>query len=170
MEFVDGSISGDIPINELRSTFNITNFVVSQANIFVVPFLKFSHLYRHQSRYLLYKVWEGLCRLIFAEAKLRLEQLDHIGVLPARVQSFYRFVCQGFTGDVNIVPRLKFKDLLNLMCLPSSELVEDWTLRGSNVMFFHLEHVKNIRRIEFMLEEINVWMENGGQNRAMNGQ
>ena len=56
MEFVDGSISGDIPINELRSTFNITNFVVSQANIFVVPFLKFSHLYRHQSRYLLYKV------------------------------------------------------------------------------------------------------------------
>lgn len=38
--FLDGSIGGDVPKEEMSIFFNVNNLIVSQVNIHIVPFLK----------------------------------------------------------------------------------------------------------------------------------
>jgi predicted acylesterase/phospholipase RssA len=41
-KFVDGSIGQDLPMNKLSILFNVNNFIVSQTNPWVVPFMDYT--------------------------------------------------------------------------------------------------------------------------------
>ncbi len=41
-KFVDGSIGQDLPMNQLSILFNVNNFIVSQTNPWVVPFMDYT--------------------------------------------------------------------------------------------------------------------------------
>lgn len=41
-KFVDGSIGQDLPMNQLSILFNVNNFIVSQTNPWVIPFMDYT--------------------------------------------------------------------------------------------------------------------------------
>lgn len=41
-KFLDGSIGQDLPMNKLSILFNVNNFIVSQTNPWVVPFMDYT--------------------------------------------------------------------------------------------------------------------------------
>jgi predicted acylesterase/phospholipase RssA len=43
VEWIDGSVQADIPVKRISTLFNVSNYVVSQTNIHVVPFIHKSH-------------------------------------------------------------------------------------------------------------------------------
>lgn len=41
-KFLDGSIGHDLPMNKLSIFFNVNNFIVSQTNPWVIPFMDYT--------------------------------------------------------------------------------------------------------------------------------
>jgi predicted acylesterase/phospholipase RssA len=45
-QFVDGSIGHDLPMNKLSIFFNVNNFIVSQTNPYVIPFMDYTEEFK----------------------------------------------------------------------------------------------------------------------------
>lgn len=45
-KFLDGSIGHDLPMNQLSVFFNVNNFIVSQTNPHVIPFMDYTEEFR----------------------------------------------------------------------------------------------------------------------------
>lgn len=45
-KFLDGSIAHDLPMNKLSIFFNVNNFIVSQTNPWVIPFMDYTEDFR----------------------------------------------------------------------------------------------------------------------------
>lgn len=72
--FLDGSIGADIPRTEMSVFFNVSNLIVSQLNIHIVPFVKqYSFSLTGTKRYYLNKIFKLTLRLFLSELKLRIQ-------------------------------------------------------------------------------------------------
>lgn len=45
-KFLDGSIGHDLPMNKLSVFFNVNNFIVSQTNPWVIPFMDYTEEFK----------------------------------------------------------------------------------------------------------------------------
>ncbi len=133
--FIDGSIGADVPVKALGVMFNVTNFLVSQVNIFVVPFISYSRFNRYSRNYFFLKIWEGLSGMVISEFKHRLNQISSIGWLPKRLSLLANVVLQEYFGNITIFPNVGFRDAMQLFDNPSRDAVCEWTLRGRNATF-----------------------------------
>lgn len=81
--FLDGSISGDIPKEELSIFFNVNNIIVSQVNVHIVPFAK-NHSFSliGTKRYFFSKTFKLMSNLILSEIKHRFRQLQSMNFIP----------------------------------------------------------------------------------------
>lgn len=48
-KFLDGSIGQDLPMNKLSVFFNVNNFIVSQTNPWVIPFMDYTEEFKNTS-------------------------------------------------------------------------------------------------------------------------
>ena len=152
--FIDGSIGADVPKKSLGVLFNVTNFIVSQVNVHIVPFLNSKHRsHKHSKRYFLYKLWLLISGFIISEFKHRINQMKKLNLIPNKLVLLSNMLLQDYTGNVNITPRLKIKDYLGLLDNPSTELVREWVPRGRNATFYHLKQIRDFKQIEQKLRE-----------------
>ena len=134
--FIDGSIGADVPVKSLGIMFNVTNFVVSQVNIFVVPFISYSRFNRYSRNYFFLKMWEIVSAFVISEVKHRITQIASIGLIPKRLSLLANVVLQEYLGNITILPNVGLTDMMHLFDNPSAEAVLEWTLRGRNATFF----------------------------------
>lgn len=134
--FIDGSIGADVPVKSLGVMFNVTNFIVSQVNVFVVPFISYSRFHRYSRNYFFIKIWEACSGFVISEIKHRLSQIASLGLIPRRLSLLINVVMQEYFGNINILPNIGFNDITRLFDNPSVESVREWTLRGRNATFF----------------------------------
>ena len=147
--FIDGSIGADVPKKSLGVLFNVTNFIVSQVNVHIVPFLNSKHrAHKHSKRYFFYKLWLLFSGFIISEFKHRINQLKELGLIPNKLILLSNMLLQDYTGNVNITPRLKIKDYVMLLENPSKELIKEWVPRGRNATFYHLKQIMDFKQIE----------------------
>jgi len=74
-QYIDGSISSDLPMLRLAELFNVNTFIVSQTNPWVVPFMNDKDregIYVPDVGFNLRKI---VFRIIFSEIKHRLAQV-----------------------------------------------------------------------------------------------
>lgn len=45
-KFLDGSLGHDLPMNKLSIFFNVNNFIVSQTNPWVIPFMDYTEEFK----------------------------------------------------------------------------------------------------------------------------
>ena len=134
--FIDGSIGADIPDRLLAEKFNVTNFIVSQTNVYIVPFLMNSRFYRFSRRFFLWRIWEVLSGFLLSEMRHRMSQLYNFGLIPRKYLLLINILMQEYTGQVTIFPNLKFLDAYHLLDNPSAAGIKEWTLRGRTSTFF----------------------------------
>ena len=51
MQFVDGSVGSDLPMQRLTELFNVNTFIVSQVNPHVCPFVKVDLAQVHHTKF-----------------------------------------------------------------------------------------------------------------------
>lgn len=134
--FIDGSIGADIPDRVLSEKFNVTNFIVSQTNVYIVPFLMNSRFYRFSRKFFFFKIWEVISSLFWSELKHRINQLAILGLIPQKYILLLNILTQEYTGNITIFPSLQVGDALRLFDNPCKEKLAEWTLRGRTSTFF----------------------------------
>jgi TAG lipase/steryl ester hydrolase/phospholipase A2/LPA acyltransferase len=133
--FIDGSIGADVPMKSLSVMFNVTSFIVSQVNFYVIPFISYSRFNRFSRKYFLFKIWEMACGFLLSEFRYRLKQLSKLGWLPQGLSLLANIVMQKYFGNVTILPHVGLDDYLSLFDNPSPDSVRKWTLKGRNSTF-----------------------------------
>lgn len=155
-KFLDGSLGADVPKKALGVLFNATNFIVSQTNLYIVPFITRGTHRRHSKGYVFLKLWNMISGIFLSELKHRLEQLNTMGFLPNKFALLANLLMQDYTGDVNIVPELRLKDFFDLLNNPNPKSVNEWCQRARNTTFFFIKQIKDFKQVEDKLASIYV--------------
>ena len=93
--FVDGSLVADLPFKRMATLFNVSNFIVSQVNFHVRPFLRKAHTPNKASGY-----WQILSFLEL-DIRSRAQALAKLGLLPTFFgQNMSKVFSQKYHGDV----------------------------------------------------------------------
>lgn len=152
----DGSLKTDIPIEALRSQFNVTYTIVSQVNPHVAVFY-YEHrgsvgrpaAHRHG------KGWRGgflassLEHFIKLDLKKWLRVLRDLELLPFIMkQDWSNLWLQKFDGNVTILPILRLKDYAYIVTDPDLKRMEDYFKNGSHRTWPKLHMISNRMKIE----------------------
>lgn len=115
-KFVDGSIGHDLPMNQISVLFNVNNFIVSQTNPWVIPFMDYTEDLIELKNPILQPIIIVINRIkevILSEVRHRASQIAYI--FPNAITKFLNLLTQSYVGDVTIWPTPRFKDYLRIL-------------------------------------------------------
>lgn len=155
-QWIDGSITGDLPARRLARLYGVNHFIVSQINPAVLPFLKDSttesgmldapvRVCAAALRESLH-VFKGLSKRIFSP-------MPRLNVL---LDMFYSVALQDYTGDINILPSFRFYNPTKILAHPLEEDVQRLISEGERSTWPKLEQIRNCTVISRTLDEILV--------------
>ena len=156
-KYIDGSISFDLPMQRLAELFNVNNFIVSQTNPHVIPFLSNDTSTMHSSHISESKkisFFSTLKNFIYNELKLRLIQLNELGILPSPVEFFLRLFKQQYHGDVTIYPVPSLKDFLKVLKNPTKEMIEECTIQSERITYSEIHKIESLTKVEYTLDRL----------------
>ncbi|KAJ5995710.1 hypothetical protein N7481_002687 [Penicillium waksmanii] len=142
---------GESPLSRIAELFNVNHFIVSQARPYLIPFLRseLNLLDRHQTGW--NNISRSLMRLVLAELRHRVRQLDYIGLLPGSISRL--LIDETIPGpNLTLVPDLAVQDLYNLFQRPTKERVADWTLKGERGVWPAISALKVREAVEIELD------------------
>ena len=114
MQFVDGSVGSDLPMQRLTELFNVNTFIVSQVNPHVCPFVSVDMGHVHHTKF--QKLTLRICKkLVGNSIKFILRQLDVVGLLPTYIKGLVQIIVKSYKGHVTIVPSPSMTDYSNLL-------------------------------------------------------
>jgi len=152
-KFVDGSIAADVPIKLLSEMFNVNQFIVSQTNPWIIPFLNQSEHLRYSRKTILYKAFELVKDLIGSELQHRVNQLARIGIVPKAVSRYFNLITQTYSGNVTLFPKANLNDYFNILTNPTPEFLREGLSVGSRRVYHKVNHIAAILVIEKALEK-----------------
>ncbi|KAF9029065.1 hypothetical protein BGZ52_003025 [Haplosporangium bisporale] len=153
--FSYGAVGPETPLTRLSELFNVNHFIVSQANPYIVPFMSRGLKDRKsggsdRSGYSA-SMTERIARVILAEIKHRLGQLNQVGILPHII---VQLVEEKVSGNVTIVPEVQLQDFKTLISNPTHKSIQYWILKGEQSTWPFLSMLKYRLMIELALDRI----------------
>ncbi len=142
IEYIDGSIGGDIPIAALEEQFQCNYFVVSQAN----PHVLGCFLLRDAVKYL----HPQLDTLASAAMDKALSKLPDYGTYGKLVAGLFG---QPYRGNVTLTPNITVKGLLSILTNPTDAFMDESSQTGEALTFPLLAMIKDHVRIERSLAQ-----------------
>ncbi|KAI8605857.1 hypothetical protein EDD21DRAFT_362537 [Dissophora ornata] len=153
--FSYGVVSPETPLTRLSELFNVNHFIVSQANPYIVPFMSRGLKDRKSGGSDMFGysagMTERIARVILAEIKHRMGQLNQVGILP---HFFVQLVEEKVSGNVTIVPEVQLQDFKTLISNPTHESIKYWILKGEQSTWPFLSMLKYRLMIELALDRI----------------
>jgi len=149
LAFSDGSMSHDLPMSKLQQLFNVNNFIVSQVNPHLVPFL-------FRSIIAPIPLFERLFRFLAHEFHLYtttlLVNLREFGILRGLgfINSLFT---QKYTGDVTIVPDVVIKDYTGILSNPSYRYILRCADISEQSTWKHISRLQGLCAVEFTIDE-----------------
>ncbi|MEL7451275.1 MAG: DUF3336 domain-containing protein [Pseudomonadota bacterium] len=155
-QWIDGSITGDLPAKRLARLYGVNHFIVSQINPAVLPFLKDSgtesgvldapvRVAAATVRESLH-VFKGLSKRLFSP-------MPRLNVL---LDMFYSVALQDYTGDINILPSFRFYNPTKILAHPLEEDVQRLIGEGERATWPKVEQIRNCTAISRTLDQILV--------------
>ncbi|ETO14325.1 hypothetical protein RFI_23048 [Reticulomyxa filosa] len=145
----DGSIAHDLPMNRLQQLFNVDNFIVSQVNPHLVPFL-------FHSIKAPIPLFDRLFRFLGNEFHLYISSLlvnlRELGILRG-FQTLDMLISQRYTGDVTIVPDVKSSDYFKLLSNPSPNDVLQCIDLSQRAVWKMMSRIEGLCAIEICLDD-----------------
>jgi TAG lipase/steryl ester hydrolase/phospholipase A2/LPA acyltransferase len=115
-KFLDGSIGQDLPMNKLSVFFNVNNFIVSQTNPWVIPFMDYTQEFKTTENFFILKIliiFHRIKEFILSEAKHRVGQMSVI--FPGAVTKFFNLATQSYVGNITIWPVPSLSNYLRIL-------------------------------------------------------
>lgn len=150
-EWVDGSIQHDLPMETMASCFNVTNFIVSQVNPHVVPFVG-DDIDNPNFRK---SVFHTLESVIAADVRHRLKMLAFLGLFPKIYgHQFSSYFKQNFSGNVTLIPDFIFLEAIGIKAIlnPTVEDMDRYLDGGQRCVWPKLQYIRHLCAIEKALD------------------
>jgi TAG lipase/steryl ester hydrolase/phospholipase A2/LPA acyltransferase len=151
-EWVDGSIQHDLPMETMASCFNVTNFIVSQVNPHVVPFMG-DDVHQPLFRKSLFHTLESV---VAADVRHRLKMLAFLGLFPKIYgHQFSSYFEQNFSGNVTLIPEFIFLEAIGVKAIlnPTREDMDRYLLGGQRAVWPKLAFISHLCAIEKCLDK-----------------
>jgi TAG lipase/steryl ester hydrolase/phospholipase A2/LPA acyltransferase len=154
-KWIDGSIEGDLPARTMERLFNVNNFIVSQVNPHVQPFLDGNvdtplHSISAQSIFQKPIVKKGL-RLAQASCIYALDGLMDRGFDFSLVKMGHSVLGQKYHGDITILPDISWVPWLKVLANPELDFMIKAVSSGEKATWPKLDRVRNNVAIELSL-------------------
>jgi predicted acylesterase/phospholipase RssA len=133
-KYLDGSIAHDLPMNKLSIFFNVNNFIVSQTNPWVIPFMNSTEYFRTTSNGFVIRLLIVLQHLKeFFASELR-HRVGQIGFIFPKATKFFNLATQSYVGNITIWPVPSLSNYLRILENPTEfkrimNFVEDGRFR-----------------------------------------
>ncbi|KAE9344359.1 hypothetical protein PR003_g8506 [Phytophthora rubi] len=150
-EWCDGSIQHDLPMETMASCFNVTNFIVSQVNPHVVPFVG-DEINQPGFRKSIFHTLESV---IAADVRHRLKMLAFLGLfLKIYGHQFSAYFRQNFSGNVTLVPEFSFQEAVGIKAIqnPTKQDMHDYIEGGQRTAWPKLAYIRHLCSIEKCLD------------------
>eukprot|EP01083_Nonionella_stella_P091769 256632_1 len=146
--FSDGSVSHDLPMDKLAMCFNVDNFIVSQVNPHLVPFLFHSIVAPIPLFEKLFRFLGDEFHLILTTVLVSLREFGIGGLAPMN-----NLFTQKYTGDVTIVPDIPATDYLRILSNPSLKYVNHCDHVSRKSTFKHISRLQGLCATEFTIDQ-----------------
>ncbi|KAF4323229.1 hypothetical protein BBO99_00003051 [Phytophthora kernoviae] len=150
-EWCDGSIQHDLPMETMASCFNVTNFIVSQVNPHVVPFVGDEINQPGFSK----SIFHMLESVIAADVRHRLKMLAFLGLFPKIYgHQFSAYFRQNFSGNVTLVPEFSFQEAIGIKAIqnPTKQDMHNYIEGGERTAWPKLAYIRHLCTIEKCLD------------------
>ena len=151
VQFIDGSVQADVPFRRMSALFSVSNFIVSQVNIHVLPFIGHKIPGALPTGSVLLK---DMLSALDLDLRHRSVILSKMGIMPKLyghdISSVFK---QVYHGNVTIVPQMKVEESLGVKAImhPSREDMRAYIRGGRKASWPHLRRVKHLLCLEASL-------------------
>ncbi|CAK4030591.1 Lipase 4 [Lecanosticta acicola] len=142
-KWIDGSIEGDLPARTLERLFNVNNFLASQVNPHVGPFLPKEGEDPSMAR-------RGL-RAGAATAIWTLDAFMDRGYDYFFVKMVHSILSQKYDGDITVLPDISWVPTTKILANPTHEFMMKATREGEKATWPKLDRIHNSVAIELAL-------------------
>ena len=152
--WVDGSVADDLPAKRLSRLFSTNHYIVSMVNPIARAFLPRDDKVR-PLRQAATSLGMGIGRemLNFYRGVAK-KYGEHWPKFNMMMHGVHALLDQEYSGDINIVPKFRLQNPLNLISQPSEQELRMLVREGERATYSRIESVRRCTQISRTLEEI----------------
>ena len=152
--WVDGSVADDLPAKRLSRLFSTNHYIVSMVNPIARAFLPRddrARPLRQAATSLSMGIGREMLNFYRGVAK---KYGDNWPKFNMMMHSVHALLDQEYSGDINIVPKFRFQNPLNLITQPNEEELRQLVKEGERAAYSRIESIRRCTQISRTLEEI----------------
>ncbi|MFL2503379.1 MAG: DUF3336 domain-containing protein [Luminiphilus sp.] len=152
--WVDGSVADDLPAKRLSRLFSTNHYIVSMVNPIARAFLprdERARPLRQAATSLGMGIGREVLNFYRGVAKRYGDNWPKFNMI---MHSVHALLDQEYSGDINIVPRFRFQNPLNLISQPTEAELRQLVKEGERATYSRIEPVRRCTQISRTLEEI----------------
>jgi len=152
--WVDGSVADDLPAKRLSRLFSTNHYIVSMVNPIARAFLPRDDKVR-PLRQAATSLGMGIGRemLNFYRGVAK-KYGDNWPKFNMMMHGVHALLDQEYSGDINIVPKFRFQNPLNLITQPNEKELRQLVKEGERATYSRIEPIRRCTQISRTLEEI----------------
>ncbi len=152
--WVDGSVADDLPAKRLSRLFSTNHYIVSMVNPIARAFLPRDERVR-PLRQAATSLGMGIGREVLNFYRGVAKRYgDNWPKFNMMMHSVHALLDQEYSGDINIVPRFRFQNPLNLISQPTEAELRQLVKEGERATYSRIEPIRRCTQISRTLEEI----------------
>ena len=152
--WVDGSLSEDLPAKRLARLYGVNHYIVSQTNPYVIPFIDTTKRKTDTVSELKYAVIDTARTWINAGAAIFEKPLGVIPEVQRLTSSALSIINQSYVGDITISPLKKLHNPLRTLSWRTRDEIHDLMDQGERATWPRIERVRVQTRISRTLDPI----------------
>ena len=153
-EWVDGSVTNDLPARQLSRLYGVNHFITSQVN----PIVLWSLRDTDAEDTLVAKIWEigssASRQTLKATYPVTMNLTKKIYPLNLFVRMAYGVATQDYTADINILPRRRFRNPAKLLSILDEEDTQSLISEGEAATWPRVERLRNSTSVSRALDAI----------------
>jgi TAG lipase / steryl ester hydrolase / phospholipase A2 / LPA acyltransferase len=153
-QWVDGSLTDDLPAKRLIRLYGVNHLITSQTN----PVAVWSILDSQTQDNLLGRLWEinqnATREWLRATYPLAIELTKNLYPINVMTRMLYSVATQDYTADINILPRRRFWDPRKLLAVLSEHEIRTLIAEGEAATWPRIEMIRNCTHISRTLDRI----------------
>lgn len=152
--WVDGSVADDLPAKRLSRLFSTNHYIVSMVNPIARAFLPRDERVR-PLRQAATSLGMGIGREVLNFYRGVAKRYgDNWPKFNMMMHSVHALLDQEYSGDINIVPKFRFQNPLNLISQPTEAELRQLVKEGERATYSRVEPIRRCTQISRTLEEI----------------
>ncbi|MGB5325072.1 MAG: patatin-like phospholipase family protein, partial [Pseudomonadales bacterium] len=153
-QWVDGSVSDDLPAKRLARLYGVNHYIVSQTNPHVIPFLAGERSDPGPLRHMAMASMETLRTWMNASFEIARKPIARSQLLSRFSSLALSIINQEYQGDITILPSQRFMNPLKLLSLREPEDVQRLMRMGEHSTWPKLEMIRTQTKIGAALGQI----------------